>query len=198
MADTHTLHYAQDVNDQAETLYDNISYELAMLSEAYHNGQNTLDKLNATSHKTNQYANELTELSRKTQSIAQTEGALSTQLESVGLALMDTVFAGEITSVVHSTIKPFELTVPSAVTALSVPSREQMQQAPLPSLEKNQALWDELAGEFSSFSDEFNRSLQEIEKLTEASQHTLQQAEKPQNPKESVKSHQVHVKTVKE
>ena len=62
MADRNTLHYAQEINDQAETQYDDISNELAMLSEAYNTAQNTLDKLDSTSDKTNRYANKLTEL----------------------------------------------------------------------------------------------------------------------------------------
>jgi len=67
-----------------------------------------------------------------------------------------------------------------------VPNRKELESLPLPSLQQNEAVWDMLTQEFTTFEEQFEASLQEVDKLAEAAQEKLREVKKPQEAEKIV------------
>jgi len=194
MADKSALKYAKDVKNQAEELYEKISLELSLLNDACQTAKNTLDKIDDINNEINQYADELSEASNETREFEKREIQLSKQFDTLKFDLMENVLTTTPIDIVDI-VTSYEPQLPPLLPDFSIPDRSEMEKVPLVSLEHNPALWDELTEEFTTFEEELNHSLQEIEQLNE---ELNQQIEERQLSRESVRSRRINNKIEKE
>jgi hypothetical protein len=71
-----------------------------------------------------------------------------------------------------------------------VPNREELESIPLSSLQHNEAAWDMLAQDFTTFEEQIETSLQEAEQLAQVAQEKLREVEKHQQPDKTVQQAQ--------
>jgi hypothetical protein len=183
MADTGALRYAEAVKDDADDLASDIDSEVQAMRRAIQQGENTLELIKQVEMAIGDHAQYIRDESKKSHKLQQQ--AVDT-LENMGK------LSSQLTAVIlpHLLEPPISLPSQSYATdnfpslpEFRVPNRGELENIPLPSLQRNEATWDMLAQDFTTFEEQFEASLQEADKLAEAAQEKLREVEKPQAEK---------------
>jgi hypothetical protein len=192
MADTEALRVAEAVNEKAEALSSEVDSEVQAMVRAIQQGENTLDLIEQIERAIGDHAQYLKAESQKSQVMQQQ--ALET------LQSMDKI-SSQLTELIlpHLLEPPTEASLPSkssepatfpSLPDFHVPNREELESIPLSSLQHNEAAWDMLAQDFTTFEEQIETSLQEAEQLAQVAQEKLREVEKHQQPDKTVQQAQ--------
>jgi len=183
MADTETLRYAETVNNEAEALASEIDSEVQEMKRAVQQGQDTLALIKQVEMAIGDHAQYIKDESKKSHNMQQQAVDTLESMDQLSRQLTELTLPNLLEQPAMTSYKSYEHENFPSLPDFRVPNRKELENIPLPSLQQNEAAWDMLAQEFTTFEEQFEASLQEADKLAEAAQEKLREVEKPQTEK---------------
>lgn len=172
MADTQVLDYAAKVQQLATQLFDEISKETERLEHACNIADNTLNQMDKISMEADRFSNEIQNVQQESRTfldkhirLSQDISRQNTSTRSLADTMQTALNDFGNTSYEHRLCPELpDFTLPQNLSANDLTS----EQFPV-----NQAIWDELATELTTFAEQMNDTIEQIDQMKQSIEKEL-------------------------